>query len=88
MAAPAIAGLICLFIQCAKEGTYLSEEDKADVLYRIKQKKNMVCILDKTTKNKEKQVKPAALSEEASKAENFKKWFDNILKGKHFTLNI
>ncbi len=32
MAAPAIAGLICLFIQCAKEGTYLSEEDKADVL--------------------------------------------------------
>ncbi len=88
MAAPAIAGLICLFIQCAKEGTYLSEEDKADVLYRIKQKKNMVCILDKTTQNKEKQVKPAALLEEASKAENFKKWFDDILKGKNFTLNI
>ncbi len=57
-------------------------------MYRIKQKKNMVCILDKTTKNKEKQVKPAALLEEASKAENFKKWFDDILKGKNFTLNI
>ncbi len=80
MAAPAIAGLICLFIQCAKEGKYVTEDDKEDVLNRMKQKKNMMCILNKTF-DQFKQVKPARLLEEASTAENFKKWFDSIVKG-------
>ncbi len=80
MAAPAMAGLICLFIQCAKEGKYVSDEDKEDVLRRIKQKKNMMCILKKTI-NEKNQVKPAALLKKALKAENFKQWFDHIVEG-------
>ncbi len=81
MAAPAIAGIICLFIQCAKEGKYnLPEDSKEDVIRRMKQKKNMMCILHETL-NPFKQVKPARLLEEAFTTTNFKQWFDVILKG-------
>ena len=76
MAAPAIAGLICLIMQCANNGKYLNFHDKKDVLRRIKQKENMLCLL-KSTDVEPNQVKPANLLNEAYHAKNFKAWFDS-----------
>ncbi len=78
MATPAIAGLICLFIQCAKEGKYPNgEDDRKDVLQRIKQKDNMLRILKKTI-NDEEQVKPAEILRAIKKLPDFKIWFDEM----------
>ncbi len=80
MAAPAIAGLICLFIQCAKEGKYSPQDSKEDVIQQMKQKKYMMDILNETLVKKKK-VKPAKLLDEALRTENFKRWFDDTIKG-------
>ena len=77
MAAPAIAGLICLIMQCAKnEEKYLSSDDKEYVLHQIKEKQNMLRLLKKTVSSTD-QVKPAVLLNEAYHAKNFKAWFDS-----------
>ena len=85
LAAPAIAGLICLIMQCAKNGKYLPIDNKEDVLSRIKEKKNMLHLLKKmVTKNTNPraspQVKPAEFLKKAYDADNFKKWFDREIE--------
>ena len=79
MAAPAIAGLICLIMQCAKHGKYSSSDNKEYVLRQIKEKQNMLCLLKKTV-TPDNQVKPAELLKEAFGAKNFKVWFDTKMK--------
>ena len=79
MAAPAIAGLICLIMQCAKHGNYSPSDNKEYVLRQIKEKQNMLRLLKKTV-TPDNQVKPAELLKEAFGAENFKVWFDTKMK--------
>ena len=80
MAAPAIAGLICLIMQIAKnEEKYLSPDDREYVLRQIKEKRNMLRLLKKTV-TLDNQVKPAVLLNEAFVANNFKEWFDTKMK--------
>ncbi len=77
MAAPAIAGLICLFIQCAMDKDDLEEAAKQDFLRLIKQKDNMMRIL-KETIDDQQQIKPANTLRAILKKSSFKEWFDEI----------